>query len=450
MLFTDRDCIDIPADNLNGEALLDSVKVTANRSWSARVVSGMDWLEIGTSENRNLDRTTNNFNILLKAEENRSSSSRKATVRFSIDGKTADVTVRQAASSPRLLITTPHIYEGISSDGADFRVVINANTKWKATVDPSSTAVISTSAADGFSSEEIVVTVAENGDFLEGKTGKVTFSAEGCEDVVLTFNQDRAVPYFRLLGGEDSEEFEAGRFNGTVGFRTNTDWTAEIIDTDGFDSPLLRSSYGGKLSRELVFKFKPANCFGKTAFIKVKVTLKDVEEPLIFTFTQQPVIRFMFRDPLTEALVSEAEWPFTVPSKASMGTNAGEATNIDEDVVMYHYYGYAVRAHSKAGIWRVTDTGFDFGGAVGNYFSLPAVPGFRLVKVYIETGQKAMLASIRETDLTNTVDGGETWSSADSLTNTWILGDTEPGCEYMLVSENTSYCSIRDMILYYE
>lgn len=442
--------LELEADLVSGEAVAATVAIEANRSWSAVVVEGESWVEITPKEFRNLDMTTKVSDVIIKCEDNRQSQVRNALIRFSIDGKTSDMEIVQKACEPRLNILTPHSYDNVNPDGESLAVSVNTNRHWTAAVENGSTANLFLNRSEGYGSAEITVSVAPNVDFENEKNASVRFRSDGCEDVVLTLRQGRGAPYFKLADGTDHVTLEPGRFNASIDIISNTNWTASIEQYDGFQSPVLSTVSGSRDVDKMEFKFKPALCFGRDASMTVRVSVKDVKEPFVFTLSQTPVIRLMFRDPLTEALVSSDNWPLLHPSKSEAPSNSSSAICIDEDSRLEHFGGYIFNVHSHSGLWRVTDTGFNLGEEPGNYMTIPPVEGFRISAIYFECGVSGCTMTVMDSDRRVALEGGDTWaSSAKGDTHVWELTETKASEGAALVLETNTRMAIRDMIVYY-
>ncbi|MCQ2158600.1 MAG: hypothetical protein MJY43_02100 [Bacteroidales bacterium] len=443
--------LELEADMLSGEPVADTLAIEANRSWSAVVVEGESWVEISPKEFRNLDNTLKIKDLIIKCEDNKQPRSRNALIRLSIDGKSTDVEIVQKASTPRLNILGPHSYDNVNPDGESLTVSVNSNRHWIASVEDGSTAYLSMDRKEGYGSAEITVSVAPNADFENSKSASVRFCCDECEDVVLTFLQSRGAPYFKLADGSDHVTLEPGRFNATIEIMSNTQWTGTIDEYDGFQSPVLATGSGTKEVDKMEFKFKPALCFGRDASMTVKVAVKDVKEPFVFTLTQTPVIRLMFRDPLTAALVSSDNWPLLHPSKSETPSNSSTAICADEDSVLEHFGGYLFNVHSYSGLWRVTDTGFNLGEAPGNYLTIPPVDGFRISAIYFECGVSGCVMTVMDASRSVVLEGGDTWtSSVKGDTTTWELPETKPSEGAALVLGTGTRMAMRDMIVYYD
>ena len=173
----------LPGDNEDGSPVRDTITISSNRSWSASVVSGEDWLEIDTDEILNLDECTKDVRIALKAADNRGSR-RTAGILFSAAGVSGTIDVVQESRIPRLDVKEKAAYSSVSPDAATYPLTILSNMTWTAELSSSSVGYASLNLSSGEGNGTVNVTLTENGDGGNTRTTEVVFKAEGCDDVV--------------------------------------------------------------------------------------------------------------------------------------------------------------------------------------------------------------------------------------------------------------------------
>lgn len=453
---TQVSAITLPGDNPDGSAVRDTLVVTANRSWSAYVVSGGEWLAIDTDEDLNLGRFTKDVRIALSADDN-GDEDRSGTVRITTDGIERTVSVTQTARVPRISVPEVSAYGDIVSDKGEYPVTVHTNMVWTAEIDPSSTARMSLDISSGEGDGTITVTVEENEDNGSTKSGEVIVKADRCEPVIVRFVQRKGAPYFRFTEESGEAEAEPGVFDKRIGFRTNVNWSASVESCEGLASCSLTAESGTKADSCVTVKFPPAVCFGSLATAKVKFKAEGVADQ-IFTITQEPAIRAQIIDPSTAKVVSADRWPFSYPTLAETptkktGTSADPFFQRENELVLVS--GYKIKLYSSAGLWYNSGSGLNCGGSpAGSYFGAPAIEGRRLVKVWYRCAAatpKKLDFSVVKADKTTVVEGGEQVSLSASLKeNTWTLSGTQPGTEYFLINANTGNFYMGDLMFCYE
>lgn len=445
----------LPGDNEDGSPVRDTITISSNRSWSASVVSGEDWLEIDTDEILNLDECTKDVRIALKAADNRGQR-RTAGILFSASGVSGTIDVVQESRIPRLDVKERADYSSVSPDAATYPLTVLSNMPWTAELSSSSVGYASLDLSSGEGSGTVNVTLTENGDGGNTRTTEVVFKAAGCDDVVVALVQGKGVPYFRFEDEDALYEAAPAHWGYTIAFSTNVNWTASVEAYDGFSKVTLSKSAGNRDDKSLSVNFPPAVCFGKTASAKVKFTAEGAESKM-FEIRQEPAVGAVIIDPFTGRVVTSECWPFSDPlMKDTPTTKLGNTT--DRFFGKFDYLvlenGYKIGLYSKAGMWYKTDTGLNCGGGAGNYIESPAIEGRKLVKVYLKTAAptpKRLDFSVCGSDRLTPLKGGEQVSlTAKQKDNTWILGGTESGEKYYLVNASTGNFYMAEVVFYYE
>ena len=180
----------LTGDNVDGSPVRDTITISSNRSWSASLSSGEDWLELETLEDLNLEERTKNVRIALKASDNRGRR-RSASILFSASGLSEAVEIIQNSITPRLDVKEKNDYGSVAPDAAVYPLTIISNMAWTAEVAASSADYVSLDRDSGEGNGTVNISLTENGDAVNSRTAEVVFKAEGCEDVIVTFVQSR-------------------------------------------------------------------------------------------------------------------------------------------------------------------------------------------------------------------------------------------------------------------
>lgn len=444
-----------PCDNADGSVVCDTVQIYSNRSWSASVTSGEDWLEISVKEHLNLEEYMQTVLVEVKATDNKGAE-RSGDVCIMTDGLTYPFKVVQSGLVPRISVENPN--HEVSSDAGVYPLTVKSNVHWTAELSSESTADagIDVTSADG--NAVVNLTLKENEDSESVKLAKVVFNADGCEPVVAELVQEKGVPYLRFEDGADGV-FTArpAYFGYELKFKTNVSWTAELISSDGFESAALEKNEGTKEDSSLKLNFPPATCIGKTAVAQLRF-VPDGAEAVTVEVRQEPAIGAVIMDSSTGTLVAAEDWPFSYPLMADVpATKTGNASDpfFQQLNNLVLVSGHKIGLCSSAGLWCTATTGLNAGGSpAGSYFVSPAVPDHRLVKVYFRSASKTpkrLDFSVCEADRVTVVKGGDQVSlSASKVDNTWVLGGTENGVSYYFVNASTGNFCMGEIVFYYE
>lgn len=122
--------INAPADKTQFTNADGTLTIEANQSWTAEVTSGDDWLDIDA-----VDGTGDGTNGIILLESN-TESERTGTILFTgADGKTATVTVIQAAASqaavPAWSLPSSYTYDSDGSNYPDVLITDEGNVGWR-------------------------------------------------------------------------------------------------------------------------------------------------------------------------------------------------------------------------------------------------------------------------------------------------------------------------------
>lgn len=449
-----NDRLVLPCDNVDGSAVCDTVKIYSNRSWSASVTSGEDWLEISVKEHINLEEYMQTVLVEVKAADNKGAE-RSGDVCVMTDGLTYPLKVVQNGLVPRLSVDNPN--KEVASDAGVYPLTVKSNVHWTAEISAESTADASIDITSADGNAVVNLSLKENEDNGSVKLAKVIFKADGCNPAMAELIQEKGVPYLRFDAEDGVFSVKPAYFGCDVKFRTNVSWTAELLSYDGFEYAEMEKNKGTKEDCSIKLKFPPAVCLGKTAVAKLRFVPEGADAVTV-EVRQEPAIGAVIIDPSTASIVSADEWPFSYPQMADVPATK---TGNDSDPFFRQLHelvlanGYRIGLCSSAGLWCTTTTGLNAGGSpAGSYFVSPAVPDHRLVKVYYRSASKTpkkLDFSVCEEDRVTVVNGGEKVSlSATKVDNTWVLGGTENGTSYYFVNANTGNFFMGEIVFFYE
>jgi len=177
---------------LGAGLLADTLRVTANRSWSAAVREGADWLTIDATGYQNFGQVTEVAALPFRASDNSGDVPRTAKLVIYSGGASVSVSIIQDAWSPRLMVTTPFsAFYGIKAAGDEILLDIVSNTSWQLKNDPNDEASLSYNMMSGEYSASVLVTVAPNMDKTAGKTATISISADGCQTIDIPVKQNK-------------------------------------------------------------------------------------------------------------------------------------------------------------------------------------------------------------------------------------------------------------------
>lgn len=455
--------LDIKADG--GEPV--SLLLKSNRSWTASIEEGVDWLSMDIAENQNLEMRLVETQVSFTAEDNPVKASRPAKVSFISEAGKVDVTVVQGPLVPRLIVSGGELLENLEADAGTYTLTVESNVPWTVGLAPESTAGVSLSAESGQGNGTIELSVAENGSSSGGKDAVIIFTAEDCAPVSVNLHQKKAVAYMKFADAVDGVlTVEEGLFEAVIAVKTNSNWSAEIADVDGFTNPMLTKPTGSSEDQSITVRMDcPAYCFGKTASMTLKVSL-DEGRSATLRLEQKPALRMKFGTFGESSFVTaDAEhWPLSSPALADMPTAKDTSSPFyckEGNLVMRS--GHIVKIFSNAGIWYTASTGLNGFGTnpldktIGSYLILPAVEGFRLSKVVYHAAAastKRLYLSIMDKDRSEVVSGGDQKTIGSTAVSRplleWTLSETAANTSYSIYQASTGNMYLGDLILYYE
>lgn len=455
----------LPSDVEEGQNLVaDTLWITSNRTWTVSIPDTLEWIKLDRDGHQGISGVSERVPLVINCEDNATAQSREAELTICGSAGSKKVKVTQSAIRHRLaLVKGERQYSGLNPEGEKLTLGINTNSAWSIALKAGSTIVAKFSQKSGDTSAEIDVTVAENDDRFAGKEGTVVISAEGCRSIEIPVSQLKGYPIFRIEMESLDVQAEDGLPNFEIPIHTNLDWKAEIVSVKGYDSLEVKGAEGGKGAKAAKIEFPYCIAFGEEGEIVVKLTAEEIEGEKIVTIKQKPCIRFRFLsaglDPETtlyggnvKIMPDASAWPFKEPVWSYIPSSKGSAKNINEKFKFVLLNDFELFVYSSLGLWKNSVTGWMFGGAKDNYLLLPAVPGFKLVKiVYCFRGTSAFKGTVRAERDGTMVNLSQTFSTGGqgSITEIPVSG-AQPGEACGIYAAGGTNYQIGEMTLYYE
>ena len=449
----------VPADAAEGRNMVkDTLFVTSNVSWTTELGENVDWVSMGVAGHENISRISEISSIPFEFLDNDSDYSRSVKVHISSSNGQRDVIIRQQPIKRRLVLTSGgEGFDNLNADGDTCRFTVNSNIAWKVYVSNSSTVEVELSTSEGAYSGEVEAVVKPNTDMYAAKTGKIVFSAEGCESIEVALKQNHFVPYFELPEG-DSFEAPGGVDDFRIPINTNTQWRMEILSAQGYPDGSVKAPKGSAVNKTAKIIFPSCRTFGKDGRIDVQFVAEGIKEPVKASVTQKALLRMAFGlvdyhmySSDKSLNMSEETWPFTTPSYSEVPAvqSAAVFPGVETDFTLKT--GENVKMFSTLGFWKDDFSGLMCGGAAGDYIVLPSEEGYRLTKVeYCFRGQtpiEARLVDMAGTDVPGTAfkTGGR-----GSVSTVNLPATTKPGERFKIVLDSAFNFQIGEIVLYYE
>ena len=424
----------------------DTLWITSNRSWGAAFSEEVSWVKLEEVGCENMAGVSKITALPLIFENNTSEQDRSVELMIHSGELSEKVVVTQEAKSYRLsVVSVPEGIDDISADGDTLKVSFMCNTEWEAQMSYNDGMLVSLSTYEGNGPSTLTAVVKPNTDNEKDRKAVLTLSAEGCHDVDIVLIQNRRTPYFNVTGGNDVV-LKPGTDNHKLSFKTNQYWTAEIVSVENYDiSKVSLSASEGPMSEKSVTVIFPACVeFGKQGKIAVKIVTDELSEPIVVSMTQEPAIRASFGTPITADT-----WPFVTPEFAEFTTSSATAAYKEVETPFVLNNGYSFNMYSTRGFWRNTATGFMGAGTAGDYIELPAVEGFRPVRIeYTYLGETPIRCEVRSTE--GRVLEGSVFNAATNKVTSVVLNGTVATEKYRIVTLNTQTLSLDDIAVYYE
>lgn len=161
----------------------------------------------------------------------------------------------------------------------------------------------------------------------------------------------------------------------------------------------------------------------------------------------QMAIRLVFADHKTRTI--SMGWPFSEAQPANTTAWAGQVKTLTHDETGYTFEVYGKDYLYVAG---TSGQGFKFGRSTDDYLQFPVIPGYGLKSVTLVSGNYngSNVATMSLMNASTSTQVGDSWTNQTSgAVNTWNVNDVA-GEIFRLVHDDTRYCSIQRLNLYYQ
>ena len=437
-LILDVETLELPGDMVSGEAVTGTVIVSSNRSWNAEIVPSVDWATIDVNEYEDLAGVSADVPVTLTFSDNESDYPRVANLLVTTSSGMKNVKLIQQPLEPRLAPVASCVADSLHYEGGEAIIDVVSNVNWTAAItEHSEGAGVVLDLLDTERNGNVKVTFAENFDLTSDKYAVVTFAAEGFEPVSVRVNQQKAVPYARVLsvtGGEDILAAIGGARTITV--KSNVNWTVGVKD-NAADNVTFSKTTGGKGETSVKMTFKGNPVFDErrefaAEFLTEVPGVDDGTNEHLFVQERGSLLRFVF------SFNNTWYWPF--PSeRPSLST--GKPSYPDVATEFTTYSDNKITIYSKYGIWLNNTRGVNVGrkdetvSAVGDYIEFPVIEGRRLSKVVWESTNSSRTGTqIVSADEIPVVVGEEITSICEpGDLRIWDLTTTEVSKPYRIV-----------------
>ncbi len=187
------------------------ISIKSNTSW--KVTTDEDWLTFGKEAGEGDGSVT--FNV----EANTSMSARKGQIKVSVTNRTNMCTVTQSGAAPSLSVS-PTTKSVAAAASAGNSIKVTSNTLWSVTTDaPWLTLGKKSGEGDG----SVTFSIEANTS-MSSRTGKITFTADGCDAKLCTVTQSGAAPSLSVSPTTKSVAAAASAGN-SIKVTSNTSWT---------------------------------------------------------------------------------------------------------------------------------------------------------------------------------------------------------------------------------
>lgn len=447
LLKVDKEQISVMSDLLTGDTVVDSVIVSANRSWDAEVVPAVDWVTLEINEFEDLEGVTREVPLRLSFSDNKSDFPRVASLLITSGDHIRTVKIVQSSLSPRLIVNSPG-HENLAFDGDSCKFEVLSNVAWTVSLAGKSDDMdISLEEEQRNGGGTVTVTLGENFDLESTQYADLVFSGVDCESVSLKVIQTKAVPYARIIdvtGGEDILPSIGGTRTLTV--KSNADWTIGVKE-ESVDNVTFSKTGGSKGETEVMMTFKGTPSFdSRRDFTARCQTLLDGEDDgrnqYVFTQERGSLLRFVF---LYEG---KWYWPFYCtngvwPRKSlsiSKPESQGKVENFET------YAGYVLKLFSNYG-YVFGNQGIRFGystSSLGDYIETPVIEGRSLVQINWIPDEEHKYSSLTSTvieagSMNNPVIGEPAEGLYENGVRTWRLKGEKSKAYWVVPTQNATY-----------
>ena len=456
-LSVDRNELYVLSDQLSGETVVDSIIVTANRSWDAEILPAVDWITLDLKEFEDLEGVTKEVPLYISFSDNKSEFPRVATLLITAGKNVETVKIVQSSLLPRLIVNTSG-HEELSFDGDSCTFDVLSNVKWDVElVEQAEGMDISFEKETRNGGGSVKVTLAEHFDFDSPLYADLLFTAEDCEPISMRITQSKAVPYARIMevtGGEEILPSIGG--TRTMIVKSNSDWTIGVKEA-GVDNVTFSKGAGSRGETSVMMTFEGTPSFNARREFTVRCVTQpegedDGRNEWKFTQERGGLLRFLF---LYEGMWY---WPFYCANGQwpKVSLSIGKPESKGEIEVFETYAGYTLKLFSNYG-YVFGNQGIRFGNAtsfLGDYIELPVIEGRSLVQINWTPDEEHKYSSLTATvkkagSLENPNVGIPEEGNYQDGVRTWTL-DGEPSTAYWLVPLQNATYSVEILECIYE
>lgn len=428
-LKAEKTRIAIPA-GVEGSPISESLTLSSNQSWGIRIIdtegNTPDWISLSEDEGVILSGISTDKTVELICTANLMNKKRSATLLVTTQSKELSIPIEQEALKYTLGIKGDKDIS-VESNPGKINVDLKCNTNWTAAISDNNMGLsfsesVQTDSGSGRLDSLVTLYYKENFDPSSTKSATVTFSAEDCEDLVVTITQNKSNPYLTIDTERTITDLKASGGKTSLVFSTNVLWKADIANGATIRDLSLSKTEGSAASGETIeisfgSSLSPAD---KQASV-ILSSLGNLFEPITVTFNQTGM----------QIYISFAAQPFTENLPESTGSGIKEAKKYyySQDGVLYEFE--IIPASTKY-FYRHTGSGSLL--CTGEEaIKLPAVSGLSLSSVTVtHAATNKTFAICSDESGSSIVNGGEKKALGNPDQYTWNLSGTLPGTSYYI------------------
>lgn len=435
LLKADVENVKMPADTPGKQVQEFSLNLSCNRSWSAFFEPAADWISLSVSEHENIARTEESVSLTMSFANNEDHENERSTslVISTAEGRIT-IPIKQEKQTPYIQLITPEHVEDISCMEEVSVVKFISNISWKAIVEEGATAQVSLDKDSGKYDAELAVTFAENTDV--DLSPEAVLVLDGSEVGLLTpvkvyFKQGQAAPYIKWVS---EEQTYASSWAGSLDleFKTNSNWTASLIDNP--EGVSISPASGTKDDHSLKLSFGDFFGLGSSRTATIELALQNGDKASLNVNQRGNVLYMDFANgsqPFTTVieegtLITDTETEYTLSQGGA-----------DYTFVFYAQGGFTYINKPEGQTCGVNFTPYD----KNSWIKLPGVDGMKLVNVKLflsNMGSTANKGFYLRDEPTNTTGQVQNWNFAQGAWGQIAPKTPEAGKSYYLVCGNKS------------
>lgn len=451
----------------------DTVIVTSTRSWTLRAVSldAGDWISTDVTEHINVSGMEDSCPVAVTCLRHKGSQARNALLQFYVAGmdRPVEVEVTQSAFTPKLQLQCDS--KQLPALDASCNITVRSNVQWTVGLDQSeSTAFPEISVLSGEGTANVDVVFRNNYDDSNELKAVLVVSAPGCEDCKVELLQQKCEQFFRLenpMPAVVEPYFDKIH----IPLLSNSEWHATLEEST-FPSAILQPDHGTNCLNGFYLISSVHGTVPELGMCSATVRIsRDGMEDILVNINQMSSLHlcicklnpdYIWERPMLDQYTPymSAGYPFSSPkSLPNTYTTNMYAGNTLELITKS---GFTFTAFGRdCGTWiSSSSTGWCVGKMKDDYLLLPAIEGFRLSGLYIQSScSVAMPYTIRTADGDKIIEGGEYSVTRKVMpvdteyhdVHAHIFPSTVAGERYRInLEEEFCQISIKDLCLIYE